>query len=84
MLPAPGSQGPRLPGHLAWQRLSTHFSQKPACEDPQDPLSQRQATERPSGDSGAREAGPRSWEQETNRPGLLGKEGASRTGGFLR
>lgn len=25
VLPAPGSQGPRLPGHLAWQLLSTHF-----------------------------------------------------------
>lgn len=49
---------------------------------PAGPVVPETGTERPSGAAGAQEAGPRSWEQVTHRPGLLGKEGASRTGGL--
>lgn len=43
VLPAPGSQRPRLPGHVVWRPLSTCFPRSYRGRHWQDQMSQRQA-----------------------------------------
>ena len=56
MLPAPGSQGPRLSGHLAWQLLSTHFprSQRGRTRRTRCPRDRHRASQRCRRGSGSR------------------------------